>query len=705
MIVLLTWIIVATAGFFSTQDLNSRLTTSLSVPGSESAKAESILNQGFGESSESLITITYRFGTLPKSDIEALMKKVESAITQVPQLSIIQQRAIAGTLFTIVTSDKDLTTASEYVHPLRQSLKSNKLGTALVTGPPAIYKDVQPLLDKDLQRGQLIAIFSAFILLVLILGFSFAIFLPLILAVSSIAVTLGALDLLSRHFLMVLYIPSVVELIGFGLAIDYSLLILHRFRSESKRNPTSSNPELISLTMQTAGRTVLTSSLTITLALSTLLLVPVPFIRSLGMAGALVPIFSALASLTLLPALLALFGKYAAKSYRFAGLLDRSGRDGSLIARLTSLITRKPKHIFLATLAVLLLFAAPILTLQVTPSSLSALPAEIESAQGISYVTSRIGEGVITPIVIMADLKTVGASNDAAVANARLDLAITLSEVPGISSVAQGSLPPYIDPTGRYLRLFVFSESALGASETTNLVKIIRSQHLPNSDLAKYANFYVGGAPGQGVDLVAKIMKYLPFIAFGLLLAIYFVLLKAFNSVVLPLKAIALDFISLAASLGLLVLFMKYGLGKALFGTYQLDQIEIWVLVFLVAILFGLSMDYEIFIVARAREAWERGESNTAAISEALTRTLGVVTAAAIIFIGAVSGFIFGHFAGLQELGLGLTLAVLIDATLIRALLLPSAMVLLGEWNWVSPKKLLHDVDREVKCRDLITKC
>jgi len=134
------------------------------------------------------------------------------------------------------------------------------------------------------------------------------------------------------------------------------------------------------------------------------------------------------------------------------------------------------------------------------------------------------------------------------------------------------------------------------------------------------------------------------------------------------------------------VLFMKYGLGKALFGTYQLDQIEIWVLVFLVAILFGLSMDYEIFIVSRAREAWDRGESNTAAISEALTRTLGVVTAAAIIFIGAVSGFIFGQFAGLQELGLGLTLAVLIDATLIRALLLPSAMVLLGKWNWVSLK-------------------
>ena len=684
--ILLTWILIAIAGSLSTQDFNSRLTTSLSIPGSESAKAETILNDGFDEKSESLITITYRFGTIPANEIEALKSQVASAIANVPPLSMVQQRAIAGTLFTIVSSENDLTATAKLVQPLRQSLKNRGLNNALVTGPPAIFEDVKPLLNQDLFRGQIIAIASALALLVLILGFSFAIFLPLILAIASITATLGALDLLAQHFLMVLYIPSVVELIGFGLAIDYSLLILHRFRSEKRSKPTASDQELISLTMQTAGKTVLVSALTVTLALSTLLLVPVPFIRSLGMAGALVPIFSALASLTLLPALLSLFGKFAVKNYGFSGLLDSSGNADSFIAKLTAVIVQKPKRIFFATLAVLLIFAAPIASLEVTPSSLTALPAELESAQGISYVTSRVGEGVITPIVIMGDLKTEGMSQDSTITKARIELATALSQASEVSSVAQGSLPPYVDSTGRYLRLFVFSKSALGTSETSDLVKEIRGNYLPNSDLAKYADFYVGGAPAQGVDLVAQIMKYLPIIALGLLLVIYLILLRALNSFVLPLKAILLDIISLAATLGLLVLFMKYGLGKTLFGTYQLDQIEIWVLVFLVAILFGLSMDYEIFIVSRAREAWDRGESNAAAISEALTRTLGVVTAAAIIFIGAVSGFIFGHFAGLQELGLGLTLAVLIDATLIRALLLPSAMVLLGKWNWLSPK-------------------
>jgi uncharacterized membrane protein YdfJ with MMPL/SSD domain len=684
--VLLTWMLIATAGAFSTPDLNSRLTTSLSIPGSESAKAETILNKGFGENSESLITITYRFGTVPDSEIQALKEKFALAISRVSQLSIVQQRAIAGTLFTIVSSNEELVAAAEFVEPLRQSLKNLNLGNAMVTGPPAIYEDVKPLLNQDLNRGQLIASVSALIFLVLILGASFAIFIPLILAVASIATTLGALDLLSRHFLMILYIPSVVELIGFGLAVDYSLLILHRYRSERKMHPQDSDKVLISKTMQTAGHTVLVSALTITVALSTLLLVPVPFIRSLGMAGALVPFFAALSSLTLLPAMLLIFGRFAYKSFGFNGLLDRSGADGSYIAKLTSLIVRKPKRIFIATLTILLLFTAPIISLQLTPSSLTALPSELESSQGISYVTSRVGEGVITPIVIMADLGAGGMSDKSAIGKARLELATVLSQVPGVSSVAQGSFAPYVDPSGRYLRLFVFSESALGTEQTTNLVNELREKYLPNSSLAKYAEFSVGGAPAQGVDLIRQITKYLPYIAVGLIFIVYFILRKAFNSIVLALKAIALDLISLAATLGLLVAFMKYGLGKSLFGTYQLDQIEIWVVIFLVAILFGLSMDYEIFIVSRAREAWDRGESNTAAISEGFTRTLGVVTAAALVFIGAVSGFIFGHFAGLQELGLGLTLAVIIDATLIRALLLPSAMVLLGKWNWVSPK-------------------
>jgi RND superfamily putative drug exporter len=565
-------------------------------------------------------------------------------------------------------------------------LKNNGLGNAQVSGPPAIYADVKPILGSDLARGQSIAMAAALALLILTLGISFSILLPFIFAAASIALTLTILDLLAHYFLMVLYIPSVVELIGFGLAIDYSLLILHRFKSESALNPQARKSDWISKTMQTAGRTVLISSLTITLALSTLLFIPVPFIRSLGMAGVLVPISSALATCTLIPALLAVSGTNLSKSYKFHGLLRLGNTPGSLTLRFAALIMRAPKRIFFGTLALLVVFALPLMALQVTPSSLTSLPPDLESAKAISYISTQAGEGIITPIVIMGEVKSPAAVSKSAINKARLNLATQLSQLPEVLSVAQGDSVPYISQSGDYFRIFVFSKSSLGASQSRDLVKQLRDKYLPESDLSRFVNFYVGGAPAQGVDLITQILKYLPYIAIGLLLIIYFILFRTFKSILLPLKAILLDVVSLAASLGLLVFFMKYGLAKSLFGTYQLDQIEIWALVFLVAILFGVSMDYEIFIVSRIREAWLRGEDNQSAISEGFTRTLGVVTAAAIIFIAAVSGFIFGHFAGLQELGLGLTLAVFIDATIIRALLLPSSMVLLGKWNWWMPK-------------------
>jgi RND superfamily putative drug exporter len=326
------------------------------------------------------------------------------------------------------------------------------------------------------------------------------------------------------------------------------------------------------------------------------------------------------------------------------------------------------------------------MALQVTPSSLTSLPPELESAKAISAISTQVGEGVITPIVVLGEIEPGSLGNLSTISKDRLTQASQISQLPGVLTVAQGDRAPYINQSGSYFRIFVFSKSSLGSAETRDLVEQLREKYLPESELSKYVNFYVGGAPAQGVDLISIILKYLPFIAMGLILLIYLVLLRTFRSILLPLKAIVLGAISLAASLGLLVLFMKYGIAKALFGTYQLDQIEIWALVFLVAILFGVSMDYEIFIVSRMREAWLRGEDNASAISEGFVRTLGVVTAAAAIFIAAVSGFIFGNFAGLQELGLGLTLAVLIDATLVRALLLPSAMVLLGKWNWWLPK-------------------
>lgn len=681
------WTVIAITGAISSINLESRLTTSLEVPKSGSQQAELILNQKFHEKSEGLITIINHFGTLSKADIEALKKKTSAATRIVPNSHLVQQQALAGTLFTVLASNSSLQQTSEYIEPLRSELKSRGLSNALVSGPPAIYSDVRPVLASDLRRGELIAVGFALILLIVALGFTWAVFIPLIFASTVVLFVLGVVNVLSHQLTMVLYIPNIVELIGFGLSVDYSLLAVQRFREEVRKNPGANREDLVVATMRTAGRTILTSGITVALALATLLFFPIPFIQSLGIAVILVPIGASLLALTLLPTLLLILGVRGLGSRRFQGFLSQKDGQSKFFAKLSTLLLTKPKQVFISTLMILATFAAPVLALQVTPSSLTTLPSDLESSKALTYLTSRVGDGIITPVSIIVDLGNENASASAASTEARRQLAKRISRNPEVLSVAQGDFAPYVDSTGRYYRIFVFGKHDVGSVQMQNLVLRLKKAYLPQAQFADGFKFYIGGAPAQGVDLLHKLRSSAPVIFLLSILIIALLLGKAFHSILLPIKAIALDLISISVALGLLVIFFKYGLGSKLFGTYQLPQIEVWALLFLVVILFGISMDYEVFMVSRIRESWVLGGSNEIAVIDGFGRTMRVVTTAAMIFVAAVSGFISGHFAGLQELGVGLAAAILIDATLIRLLLLPSAMILLGRLNWWMPKR------------------
>ena len=684
-VVVIIWLIISLSGIILSTNLTSHLTTSLSVPGTQSEQAESILNTKFSEKSEGYISVIYKFGTLNNSEISALKGQISDAAAVVPHSRIVQQQAIAGNLFTVIASDASLTQSAQHIASLRSELAAKGLNKALVSGPPAIFHDVKPVLAQDLHRGQLIAALVAGALLIITLGFSWAVFVPLIFAFASVTLTLGILSILSDRILMVLYIPNIVELIGFGLAIDYSLLVLHRFRTEARLNPSTSDRELVFETVRTAGKTVVLSGLTVSVALSTLMLIPVPFLRSLGLAGALVPLTSVIASLTLLPALLLLLGRRGISAYKFTGFLSRTS-DLAVISKVSTLILTKTKTVFFLSILTLIALATPLLALQITPSSLTTLPQKLESAQALTYISDKAGQGVITPIVLIADLRKSGRSSDSTISAARIATAQHIGSHPDVLIVAQGERAPYVEDSGRYIRLFIFAKENVGSAKTQQLVRDLRSTILPKSELATYADFYLGGAPAQGVDLLNSIRDAIPQILLLFTLLIFIILMRAFKSVLIPIKALLLDFISICAALGVLVAMMKFGVAKQLFGTYQLPQLEVWVLVFLIAILLGISMDYEVFIVSRMREAWLKGSTNSEAVISGFQETIGVVTSAALIFIGAVSGFILGSFAGLQELGIGLAAAILIDATIIRFLLLPSAMILLGDLNWWVPK-------------------
>ena len=664
-LVLTIWIALTAFGLFGASNLDQYLTTSLTVPGTSSAATNEILNNQFNENSEGTFTGIYTYKQASAEQIANFKASVARAARVIPGSEITNEKAFSGTLYSNIGTPFDLKEAATYTKALRQALVKQGLTSALVTGPPAIESDVVPILSSDLRRGQIIAVVFAFVLFIMTLGFTWAVLIPLLFGLATISTTLGIIYLLAHKFLMVLYVPNIVELIGLGLAIDYSLLMVHRYRRELGQ---SEDP--IVQTMKTAGRTAVISGFTVALGLATLLLVPVPFVRSIGLACLVLPLVSILATITLQPILLSMLA--AAPKSGFKGALEFS------FDRLTNFAIAKPGKVFASTFIALSILMSTLLWLQVTPSSLSAIPAHLESARALDSVTDKVGIGVITPHEIVIDLGTHADSPD--VSATRFEFAKKLAANPEVFSVASGEKWPYIDVSGRYLRIYVFGHHDLGSDQTKQLVDHLRNDSIPNSGFPVGTKIYLGGAPAQGVDLIDAIKSSLPMIISLIVLITFLILVRTFRSIVLALKAIILDLISIATSFALLVLVFKFGI-----GTYQLEQLEAWVLVLLFAIVFGLSMDYEIFIVSRIREAWDRGASNEEAIREGMRNSGTVVTAAALIFITALTGLITGQFAGLQQLGIGLAAGVLIDATIIRGLLLPSAMVLLGRWNWWLP--------------------
>lgn len=644
LLVVTVWVALALFGFYANVNINSLLTTSITVPGSQSAKADELIESAFSETTEGAFSVFYQYDKkLPKSEVAALQAKVNLAASRIPNLHVVQNRAIGGVLYANIQTPYNLQKAADLTPQLRSALKDAGLKGVKVSGPPAIKHDVSPVLADDLQRGQLVAILIALIFLFITLRSIWSMLIPIIVAITTISTSIGIVYLLAHKMLMVLYIPNIVELIGLGLAIDYSLLMVHRYKLDGDIKKTQ--------------RTILISGSTVAIALSTLILVPIPFIRSLGIAGVIVPLVAMAAAATLQPALLSYLGEEGKRPH-FATSQFRT---------LGEFVVKRPIPVLLISLALIAVPISQITKLAVTPSSISAIPENLESAKAIKIVTSRAGEGIISPIQVVVNLPEVTDVN-----MARVKLASEIAANKDVFTVVTDR--KYVDKSGKVLRIFVISKKDLGESQ--QLISFIRAL---KNDFPDGTKIYVGGAPAQGFDLVNRIKSTFPVIAIFALLVSFALLRRYLNSLLIPIKAILLDLISIAAAVGTVVFFAKNYF-------YQQDQIEIWVLLFIFAILFGLSMDYEVFIVSRIRESYLEHKDNNRAVVDGLANTGGVVTTAAIIMVGALTGFITGHFAGLQELGIGLIAGIALDATIIRLLLLPATMVLLGKWNWSHPR-------------------
>lgn len=681
--VLALWGLIAVLGVMSAVELPHLLTSSLNVPGSNSARANEILAQQFHDNIEgSFAVVVPALPGAPKVPAD-----VRRAIRFIPGAVVTQQRRVDSTWYVNVDTPLSLERAADATTPLRDALRVDGVANALVTGPPALQHDIAPVLSSDLRRGEIVTAVVALLVLLVALGMTWAVALPFLVAGATTALALCSLYLLAHVVTMVLYVPNIVELFGLGLAMDYSLLMVHRFRGEVAREGVRAEDAVVA-TVATAGRTVALSGLAVAVALATLIVVPVPFVRSLAIAALCVPLTGIIGALTLQPALLSLWGHRGVHSKQVSGLLNRDEPRRNWWARSARVALGRPKSVLAASLVVIAVLGASLWWLQLTPASLSAIPSSMSSAKAIRLATAEVGPGFLTPIEIVIDTGRAGGATTPLVSAARLRMAESILRRPNVEVVAIGKAAPYVSETGEYERVFVITRNQFGSLDDQTLVRQLRSTIIPDAHFPSSSQVYVGGAASQGVDFLNDVYSNLGWLTGVMFLAIYLVLARAFRSAVLPLVAIVLDLLSLAAAYGVLVAVTRFGVASSWLHTYHVSQIEGWVPILIFAVLFGLSMDYEVFIVTRIREGVDRGLSSNEAIEGGLANTGGVVSAAALIMVGAMSGFVTGHVAGIQELGVGLGAGVIVDATIVRALILPSVMALLGRWNWWLPAPL-----------------
>jgi putative drug exporter of the RND superfamily len=693
-LVLAVWLAITVAGGFASTRLGGLLSNDFRVPGTDSARAQSILQHRFGDRSDGEYLVVFKVARASdRPQLASLQRTVDRAARVIPTGRAGPLRAVGAHLVEgTVVSQLDLTQAKASTAAFERTLGRPKGAQPYVTGQAAIQHDLDPIFRQDLRRGEFAIAFPvALSVLLVVLGFSAIVSVPLVFAAATITATLGIVFLVAHVVAMATYVTNLVELIGLALAIDYSLLVVYRFREELAAGTDSD--DAIVRTMATAGRSVVFSSATVAVGLALLLFIPVPFVRSLGIGGFLIPFVSTLAALTLLPASLSLYGRRGAGRVRIADAVrDRlhvpvprfaGGGDveRGLWARHARSIMRRP-WAYLAVGSLALAFGAvPAFGLRLTPGSADGIPRFPQSVQGFDLLRRAVGPGALSPTQLVVDAGRNGgvARGDVRAANARLEVGLRADRE------AASIRPPLVDVRHRYEELVVIGRHEYGSEEAQSFVRRLRRTIIPAARLPGGTRALVGGGAAQGVDFLQRSYAEFPWLVLAVLGFTYLLLMRAFRSLLLPLKAVLLNVLSVASSYGMLVVFFRWGIGHDALGLYRFGQIEGWIPIFLFAMLFGLSMDYEVFLVTRMRESWDELHSNERAVAHGLEHTGRIITAAAIIMVAAFSGFVAGRIAGLQEFGLGLAVAVFLDATVIRALLVPAIMALFGRYNWWLP--------------------
>jgi uncharacterized membrane protein YdfJ with MMPL/SSD domain len=668
----------------------------------ESKQAARILDQGFPQEVASGQAIT------EVVVVRAEDGQVEAAATRARVASLADELRAAGATRVVtygderrlVSQDRDSTVILlalgrdgeddvEEVVDVVERLDEEPGYRAAVTGNFTADADEDAASLEDLKKGELFfGAPLALVVLLLVFGAVVAGLVPLMLSIASIVVALGLVALLAQAYDLSVFTQNMLIGMGLALGIDYSLFTLSRYREERLQG--RERLDAIATSGATAGRAVLFSGIAFVLAMLGLLLVPSTIFRSLAAGAILVGVVSVIAALTLLPAVLSLLGDRvnALRIPYFGRATERAGREGRFWSAIVDRVMRRPVVSLVLAAGLLLALAAPVLALDTGTSGAATLPDRFESKQGYLLLREEFPKQSTEPVEIAVAGDVRGPAIEGALSRLEQELGRRpifgepTVESNAAGTVARVSVPLAANPDG---------ERAIAA------VRDLRSDVVPRTFAEADAEVYVGGDTAEELDYHDTVNSWLPRVLLFVLGLSFVLLMLAFRSIVVPATAIAMNLLSVGAAYGLLVLVFQEGIGNELLGLREAETIDAWVPLFLFAVLFGLSMDYQVFLLSRIRERYTQTGDNDDAIAFGIGSTARLITGAALIIIAVFWGFAMGDTIAFQQMGFGVAVALLIDATIVRSILVPATMKLLGEHNWYLPSWLrwLPDVHVE----------
>ncbi len=571
-----------------------------------------------------------------------------------------------------VTMAGDATNAVDHVGSLLDATgAASGNGMAVqVAGQAAASHDSNTTAQSDLSTGESIGIPVALVVLLVVFGTLISALLPIGLAVIAIVVAMAVTALIGQVYPLSFFVTNMITMMGLAVGIDYVLFIVSRYREE--RELGTAGEAAIAVAARTASRAVLFSGITVVVALVGLLIVPTTIFLSLAVGAILVVTTAVAAALTLLPAVLMLLGDRL-ESGPVGRLMPsrirrREGGSG-FWPRAVGGVMRRPVASLLIVTGLLLAAAVPYLGIKTGASGVTSLPASAESRQAYQTLQQQFAVGALAP----ARIPLVG--NPRSVGN-RAEVAAITSGIAGDPRFGAPVLEPGAGARGAVLDVPINAEPT--STTATDAVTRLRS----------LTTLPVGGDAAQNLDYFTIASDYQP-VVFALVLSLSFVvLLIAFRSLVIPVIAIAMNLLSVGAAYGLLTLVSQDGHGAGLLGFQREPVIEAWIPLFLFAVLFGLSMDYHVFLTSRIRERHLATGETRVAVSDGITSSARLITGAALIMVAVFAGFASGQLVMFQQMGFGVAVAILIDATLVRTVLVPATMTLLGRWNWYLPSFL-----------------